>query len=51
MRFLIIPIGRWGHVNVKFAKDSLFSERYGKIPTFAIFGIRFTWRRKIGARA
>lgn len=44
MSFLIIPIFRLGQVNVKFAKHSLFSERYGKVPTIVVFGIRFTWR-------
>jgi hypothetical protein len=46
MSFLVIPFGRWGQVNVKLARDSLFSERYGKVPTFSVFGVRFTWRRK-----
>jgi hypothetical protein len=45
LSFLIIPIWPWGQVNLKLASDSLFSERYGKVPTFVWFGIRFTWRR------
>lgn len=49
MSFLIIPIWRLGQINVKFAKDSLFSERYGMVPTFAVLGIRFTWRRAVRA--
>lgn len=45
MSFLIIPIWPWGQVNVKKASNSLFSERYKKVPTIVLFGVRFTWRK------
>lgn len=45
LSFLVIPIWPWGQVNVKWDKSTMFSERYGYVPTFCIFGIRFTWRR------
>lgn len=42
--FIRIPLFI-GQINIKNSKGTLFSERYGKVPTFVIFGIRFTWRR------
>lgn len=46
MSFLVIPIPLFGQINIKLAKDSLFSERHGYVPTFVLCGIRFTWRKK-----
>jgi hypothetical protein len=45
MSFLVIPVWPFGQVNLKRVEDSLFSERYGKVPTFVLAGIRVTWRR------
>jgi hypothetical protein len=45
LSFFVVPIYPLGQVNVKFDRNSLFSERYGKVPTFSLLGIRFTWRR------
>lgn len=50
MSFLVIPIWPWGQINVKWARDSLFSERNGKVPTVVVFGIRLTWRRWTASR-
>ena len=44
MSFLYIPILWFGTINVKLAKNSLFSERNGFAPSIAFLGIRFTWR-------
>lgn len=38
-----------GQINIKLADRSLYSERYGLVPSFCFFGIRFTWRRWRGA--
>lgn len=46
MSFLIIPIWRFGQINVKFAENSMFSERHGSVPTCVLFGIRLTWRKR-----
>lgn len=43
--FLVITVWPWGQINVKWVEDSLFSERYGQVPTIAMFGVRLTWRR------
>lgn len=34
-----------GQINIKPAERSLFSERYGKTPSFVAFGLRVTWRK------
>ena len=44
MSFLVIPLRPYGQINVKLNRNSLFSERYSRVPTVSIFGIRFTWR-------
>jgi len=44
MSFLVIPVRPFGQINVKLNRNSMFSERYGLVPTISIFGIRFTWR-------
>ena len=43
MSFLSIPLF-WGRLNLKWASDSLFSERYGYVPTIQIGPFRVTWR-------
>lgn len=42
--FLIIPFFV-GQINVKLKKNTLFSERYGQVPTITIGPLRFTWRK------
>lgn len=44
MSFLIIPFFV-GQINVKLARESLWSERVGATPSFILFGVRFTWRK------
>ena len=44
MSFLIIPLWR-GQINVKWASNALFSERYGYTPTLRIGPLLFAWRR------
>lgn len=34
-----------GQINIKLNRDSLYSERYGKVRTLAFCGLRFTWRK------
>lgn len=34
-----------GQINIKRAGNTLFSERYGLVPTIVICGWRFTWRK------
>jgi hypothetical protein len=46
MSWLIIPVPLFGQINLKWSRDSLFSERNGFVPTFSIFGVRVTWRSK-----
>jgi len=42
--FIRIPLFI-GQVNMKPVRDTLFSERYGLVPTFSICGVRLTWRK------
>jgi hypothetical protein len=42
--FLIVPLFV-GQLNIKWARNSLFSERNGRVPTIRIGPIRLTWRR------
>jgi len=44
MSLLIIPLW-FGRLHIKHNRFSLFSERNGFVPSFALFGVRFTWRR------
>jgi hypothetical protein len=40
-----IPIWPWGQLNVRREDGSvMFSERYRKVPTWVLFGLRLTWR-------
>jgi hypothetical protein len=41
---IIIPLFV-GQINIKRVENTLFSERYGHVPTFSIFGWRVTWRK------
>lgn len=43
--FFRVIVWPWGQVNFKPVADSLFSERYCKVPTCVLFGVRITWRR------
>lgn len=44
MREIIIPL-LIGQINIKRADKTLFSERYGLVPTFVVLGWRVTWRK------
>lgn len=41
---LVIPLFV-GQINVKLARNSLASERYGMVPSVRLLGLRLTWRR------
>lgn len=45
LSFLIVPVWPWGQINIKWNRNSLFSERNGGAPTIVVLNIRFTWRR------
>lgn len=34
-----------GQLNVSWAEEALFSERYGLVPTVALGKLRLTWRK------
>jgi len=44
MSFLRVPFFV-GQINIKWREATLFSERYGHVPTIAIGPLRFTWRK------
>lgn len=44
LSFLILPLW-WGQLNIKWNRNSLFSERHGYVPTWRIGPFRITWRR------
>ncbi len=47
MSFLVIRVWPFGQINFKRVENSLFSERYGHVPTFVFAGIRVTWRKRV----
>lgn len=44
MSFLVVP-AIVGQVNVKWARNSLFGERNGLVPSITIGPFRLTWRK------